>query len=250
MTAAIPRGAQAPMARPSGGLEPSTDIALAKPVQRLLQAIANRGQQRQIVGLVGMPGAGKSTLAARLVAAINQQQGDGTALALGMDGFHLTRAQLAQFHDPAAALARRGAPWTFDPQALAERLRAIRAMPDPTPDAAQATRWPGFVHGVGDPAPDAIVVPAPARLLLLEGLYLLHRSDGWNLDGLLDACWYLDVDMDAALERVTQRHMASWGLDRAQARARVQANDRLNAQIVAATCDKADWHLPASCVGL
>ena len=228
---------------------PQADTALESAVQRLRGYLANRSQ-RHVVGLVGLPGAGKSTLAARLVAAINQHHGDGTALALGMDGFHLTRAQLAQCADPAAALARRGAPWTFDPQALAERLRAIRAMPHPTPTANEEVCWPGFMHGVGDPSPDAIVVPARTRLVLLEGLYLLHRSNGWNLDGLLDSCWYLDVGLDAALERVTRRHMASWGLDRAQAWARVQANDRLNAQIVAATRKRADWHPPASSVGL
>lgn len=234
----------------SAGRAPQVDTALDTAVQRLLRAFANDGQQRHIVGLVGLPGAGKSTLAARLVAAINQRHGVGSALALGMDGFHLTRAQLAQCDDPAAALARRGAPWTFDPQGLAERLRAIRAMPHPTPTAKGEIRWPGFMHGVGDPAPDAIAVPARTRLVLLEGLYLLHRSDGWHLDGLLDTCWYLDVGLDAALERVTQRHMASWGMERAQAWARVQANDRLNALLVAATRERADWYLPASSAGL
>jgi pantothenate kinase len=83
-----------------------------------------------------------------------------------------------------------------------------------------------------------------------EGLYLLDRSDGWDLAGLLDACWYLDVGAAQALERVTRRHMASWGLGRHQADARVLANDRLNAQIVAASSHRAGWHLPAACAGL
>ena len=59
-----------------------------------------------------------------------------------------------------------------------------------------------------------------------------------------------DVDADAALERLTRRHMASWGLDRAAATARVQADDRLNAQIVAASRHRADVLLPARCAGL
>lgn len=226
------------------------DRMLDAPVRRLHQCLNDAGSQRLVVGLVGLPGAGKSTLAAGLVAAVNRRWGSGTARALGMDGFHLTRAQLAQCGDPAAALARRGAPWTFDAQALANRLRAVRAMPEPTADVRGETRWPAFAHGVGDPQPDAIAVPARTRLVLLEGLYLLHRAHGWDLRGLLDTCWYLDVELDAAMERVAQRHMASWSLDRAQAVARVQANDRLNAQIVQASRHEANWLVPAACAGL
>lgn len=224
--------------------------ALHAAVLHLQSLLRSHAPRRVVVGLVGLPGAGKSTLAARLVAGLDASAGPGTALALGMDGFHLTRAQLARLPDPAQALARRGAPWTFDAQALAERLRALRAMPDPAPGGGASIRWPDFAHGVGDPVPDAIAVPASTRLVLLEGLYLLHRADGWNLDGLLDTCAYLDIGLEPALERLTQRHMATWGLDRAQATARVEANDRLNAQTVAATRHRADWLLPAHCAGL
>ena len=234
------------------------DPGLHAPV-RMLQELLRSHERREgphaarriVVGLAGLPGSGKSTLAARLVAALDRREGPGTAVALGMDGFHLSRAQLARLPDPARALARRGAPWTFDARALAERLRRLRAEPAST-DAADGAvvRWPSFAHGVGDPVPDAVAVPPATRLVVIEGLYLLHRHDGWDLDGLLDACWYLDVDADAALERLTRRHMASWGLDRAAATARVQADDRLNAQIVAASRHRADVLLPARCAGL
>lgn len=230
--------------------DPAADPALDTPLRRLRAMGTFSEGGRIVVGLVGLPGAGKSTLATRLVQAVNATAGPGAAAALGMDGFHLTRAQLAALPDPALALARRGAPWTFDAPALAERLRALRATAGAhAPDGA-VLRWPAFSHAAGDPVPDAITVPPATRLVVLEGLYLLHRADGWNLDGLLDACWYLDVGLEQALERLVRRHMASWGLDRAQAQARVQANDRFNARIVAATRDRADWHLPARCAGL
>jgi pantothenate kinase len=187
-----------------------------------------------IVGLVGVPGAGKSTLAARWEHEVNAVAGTGTALALGMDGFHLTRAQLAQMPDPATALARRGAPWTFDPQALAQRLRAVR-------EATAPVLWPGFDHGVGDPVQGAISIPPSTRLVLVEGLYLLHQGDGWALDGLLDECAYLDVELPVAMQRLSARHQAAWGFTPEQAQARIDANDGLNAVLVQATRERADW---------
>lgn len=84
-------------------------------------------RQRRVIGLAGQPGSGKSTLAAQLQAWMQQQHGPLAMQVLGMDGFHLSRAQLAQQPDAAAALARRGAPWTFDPAALRQQLLAIAA---------------------------------------------------------------------------------------------------------------------------
>jgi pantothenate kinase len=205
-------------------------------------------ERRLVIGLAGLPGAGKSTRAEALVAQVNQVLGVGTARVVGMDGFHLTRARLAGFSDPAAARARRGAPWTFDTTALALRLRGIRDLPWKAADAAAGTAqtglaWPGFSHGSGDPVEGAITVTASVRLVLLEGLYLLHRDDGWNLSGLMDECWFLDVPLAQAMDRLALRHMATRGIDRAEAIARIAGNDRLNARIVAASRHRADWRV-------
>ena len=203
---------------------------LARPVERLARLSVQLPENRRIVvGLAGLPGAGKSTLAQFWVDQLNQRHGACIAMVIGMDGFHLTRAQLAAMPDPQAALARRGAPWTFDPKALAQRLQRVRTSPAAEAESADAVQWPGFSHGVGDPQADAITIAASVRLVLLEGLYLLHRGDGWDLSGLLDECWFLDVALDQAMERLTLRHMATRGINRLQASARIDANDRLNA---------------------
>ncbi|MEO8543043.1 MAG: nucleoside/nucleotide kinase family protein [Burkholderiaceae bacterium] len=222
---------------------------LDDPAARLVfLCTAASAPKRLVVGLAGLPGAGKSTRAQALVEHVNLALGVGTAQLVGMDGFHLTRRRLAEFADPAAALARRGAPWTFDPSALAQRLRQLRAMPwqgtgDVRDAPMPAVAWPGFSHGTGDPVEGAITVYASVRLVLLEGLYLLHRDHGWNLSGLLDECWFLDLPLAQAMERLTLRHMATRNMDRTQASARVQANDRLNARIVAASRYRAHWRI-------
>lgn len=215
-----------------------TPPLLEQPVQRLLSLLEPNGPRR-IIALAGLPGAGKSTLAARLAAEVNAQAGPGAMVALGMDGFHLTRAELRRLPDPEAALARRGAPWTFDPDALARRLHDVRA------EAGRAAvAWPGFQHEIGDPVEGAELVPPAARLVLVEGLYLLCRTDGWQaVRDTFDERWYLDTPLDLALERLTQRHRTVWGLSREAAEARVAANDRLNAEIVWADRADADWWL-------
>lgn len=204
----------------------------AKRLQHLLQDVAPR---RLVIGLVGLPGSGKSTLAAKLVDAVNKRFGSETAVALSMDGFHLSKAALAQFVDPAAALARRGSPWTFDPAGLADKLRQLRKTP------YVSTTWPDFQHGVGDPVADAIVVQPDVKLVIVEGLYLLHREHGWNVVDMLDECWALNTPPEIAQQRLLARHMASWGFGREQALARLALNDDLNAEIVQKTLQSADY---------
>lgn len=209
---------------------------LDDPIARLLARLAPHAP-RVLVALAGLPGSGKSTLAARLAASVNAALGPNTMIALGMDGFHLTQAALRRMPDPDAAFARRGAPWTFDVPALVARLCAVR-------DAAGNVPWPDFRHEIGDPVEGALVVGSETRLVLVEGLYLLHPAEGWEaLRPLWDERWYLNTPLDVALTRLADRHRTAWGLTRAEAEQRIAANDRLNAEIVACTRDAADWRL-------
>ncbi|MDO8773347.1 MAG: nucleoside/nucleotide kinase family protein [Burkholderiaceae bacterium] len=214
-------------------------IILKSPIGRLLLLLGDVTPRRIIIGLVGLPGSGKSTLAAKFVESVNERTNSTisspTAVALSMDGFHLTKAVLTQFPDPAAALTRRGSPWTFDPAGLAASLHKLREIP------YTSNTWPAFEHGVGDPVADAIDVSPYAKLIIVEGLYLLHREHGWDLTGLLDEYWYLDTSMEVAMERLVKRHMASWDFSREQALARLAINDRLNADIVLQSRERADY---------
>jgi energy-coupling factor transporter ATP-binding protein EcfA2 len=72
------------------------------------------GDRRVLVGLCGIPGSGKSQLARHVAAQLNEKAGSDIAIVIGMDGWHLTRAQLEAMPDPQLAKDRRGAAWTFD----------------------------------------------------------------------------------------------------------------------------------------
>lgn len=209
---------------------------LHDPVAHLVSLLQHRSS-RVLVGLAGVPGAGKSTLAQQLSVAVNTTCGAGCCVALGMDGFHLSKAQLAQLPDPALALARRGAPWTFDAPGFRERVTMLRSAA-----GRHAVTWPDFAHEVGDPVPDAISVTADVRMVIVEGLYLLHQEDGWqDIDRLFDERWFLDTPFSLSMERLAQRHMQAWGFTRAQAEQRIAGSDGLNAQLVQASATRADW---------
>jgi pantothenate kinase len=209
------------------------------PAVRRLLSLLDKGQPRVLVALAGLPGSGKTTLAARWAEEVNRRAGPTAMQVLSMDGFHLSRAALARLPEPALALARRGAPWTFDPAALRRQLLALHGgLSAPVP-------WPDFQHHIGDPVPDVFNVPPETRLVLVEGLYLLHRGDGWDLQELFDEAWFLDVPSAQAMAQLLQRHRRAWQVTAEEAQARIDANDGLNAVLVEQTRMFADWLAPA-----
>jgi pantothenate kinase len=213
-------------------------LVLEHPVQHLLSRLERRSA-RWIIGIAGLPGSGKSTLANRLAAEVNARIAPDTVVALGMDGFHLTKLELSQMPDPAAALRRRGAPWTFDTGTFLERLHLLRSGWNQVP-----VLWPDFQHEVGDPVEGALTVLPTTRIILVEGLYLLHNEDGWEeIRRTFDERWFLDTPWNVAMERLTQRHMQAWGLTPDEAKNRIAANDALNANIVMESRKFAEWVL-------
>jgi pantothenate kinase len=190
-----------------------------------------------MIGLVGYPGSGKSYAANKLYQpAIASACGPDCLQVLGMDGFHFTRAQLAAMPNPDEARTRRGAPWTFDAEGLIARLKQVRC-------ADTTVGWPGFDHGAGDPVENQIQVLPTTRVILVEGLYLLYREGPWaELDGVFDECWFLDVNQETALNRACQRHQDAWQMSEADARKRIDHNDRLNCAFIDPS--RADWRVP------
>jgi len=88
---------------------------------RLDEHLLDRGRAlmaggRAVLGICGAPGAGKSTLAARLAAAVGP-----AAVVVPMDGFHLHDDELARL----GLSDRKGAPETFDVAGYVALLRRL-----------------------------------------------------------------------------------------------------------------------------
>jgi len=98
---------------------------------------------------------------------------------------------------------------------------------------------PSFDHNIGDPIENDIPILPEHKLVIVEGIYLLLEEEPWDqLSKLFDERWFIDCDLDVAMERVRVRHMGT-GLSDEQARYRVESNDRPNGVIVQATKKRA-----------
>ena len=197
------------------------------PVEELLErarSLADAGP-RQLLGITGAPGAGKSTLAAQVVAAVGP-----AARLVPMDGFHLAQAELHRL----GRAARKGAIDTFDANGYVSLLRRLRRK-EPT------SVWaPEFRRDVEEPIAGAIEVPPEIRLVVTEGNYLLIPEWPWDeVRALLHDAWFLDLDADLRHRRLVARHVA-YGRSTDEARAWALGSDEVNAAQVAGTADRAD----------
>jgi len=183
--------------------------------------------QRKLLGLVGAPGAGKSTLAAALLHAV----GTDRAQVVPMDGFHLANVELQRL----GRTARKGAPDTFDSAgyvALLQRLREQRT-------DSGIVYAPEFRRDIEEPVAGAIAVLPTTQLVITEGNYLLHDVGPWSgAAKLLDEVWYVDIDDDVREQRLVQRHQ-QFGRSAEAARAWVDSTDAPNARLIAATKTRA-----------
>ncbi len=206
-------------ARP-GPARPRQLDALVSRVHRLC-----RPGQRRILGITGAPGAGKSTVAGRVAAALAPD-----AVIVPMDGFHLANAELERL----GRADRKGAPDTFDAAGYLVLLRRLR---DRVDDVVYA---PAFRREIEEPVAGAIPVPRDVPLVVTEGNYLLVPEPPWaGVRPLLDEAWYVDAPDAERIARLIRRHV-TYGRTEAAATAWALGTDERNAALIRSTRDRAD----------
>jgi pantothenate kinase len=179
----------------------------------------NRSTDRYLIGIVGKPGAGKSTLSAYLLEELHSSE----VTVVPMDGYHLSNAVLQAL----GRADRKGAPDTFDVAGFASLLQRIRS------EMSVDVYYPVFDRSIEESIAAQGVVTKETKVVIVEGNYLLHDSGGWEvIADLLDELWFIDVDDERRLERLIARHIA-YGKSPADAQSWSRGSDEVNARTIA-----------------
>ncbi len=201
------------------------DAPIAETYKDRLNALRNGGG-RKILGIVGPPGCGKSTLAAALLDLLGDD-----AVAVPMDGYHLANVELARL----GRAGRKGAEDTFDSAGYVSLLRRLKNQ-----QGNEIVYAPEFRREIEEPIANAIPVFPETQLVITEGNYLLLDHGHWaGVSELLDEIWYVDIDHSVRRERLVKRHM-HFGRSQNAAEDWVANTDEPNAVRIEATKHRAD----------
>ncbi|PTB42700.1 hypothetical protein M441DRAFT_57379 [Trichoderma asperellum CBS 433.97] len=185
---------------------------------------------RLIIAIAGPPGSGKTTIANQVSNIINSLPSKRPkTIVISADGFHLPLATLRKLPNASEALARRGAPWTFDGHAAVSFIRKLK-----TNSRRQLVLAPTFDHAIKDPVADGLLIEADVDICILEGNYLLCDEPPWDeIAGLVDDKWFVHVEPDLACTRVASRHLAA-GIETTMEGAvyRAKTNDLVNGEFI------------------
>jgi len=204
--------------------------------EKLPSLIARRAANRDrfLVGIIGPPGAGKSTLAENVAAALNTAA-PGAAIVVPMDGFHYDDAVLVK----RGLHSRKGAPETFD-------VGGFAALLDRLSTASDEITIPLFDRALEVSRAGAAIVSPSHRILIVEGNYLLLDEPPWSaLAGYFDLTIGIEVPLDILETRLLRRCREN-GRDADAARAWVNSNDMPNARRVISHSSPPDFIVPHS----
>ena len=181
---------------------------------------------RTIVGIVGKPGGGKSTLSRFLLKGMDPS----LVSVVPMDGFHLSNKVLKEL----GKSDRKGAQDTFDVKGFTTLIARIKS------DGTDPIYYPVFDRSIEESIAAQGVVYPSTRVVIVEGNYLMHDRDGWQeVAPLLDQSWYAFLDEDLRISRLISRHIA-FGKDPESAKAWAKGSDQVNAELIetgVARCD-------------
>ena len=186
-----------------------------------------KSTERVLIGIIGKPGAGKSTLSKFLLAKLPKE----FVTVVPMDGYHLSNKVLKDLK----RADRKGAPDTFDVAGFISLVKRIRS------EQTQNIYYPIFDRAIEESISAQGVVTSATKVVIIEGNYLLHDDGGWEVcNDLLDESWMVDVDEDKRISRLISRHIA-YGKEPEAAKAWAKGTDEVNAKLIERGRNRADF---------
>jgi len=209
---------------------------------RQLSEIHARTGRTAVAFVAGPPAAGKSTLA-RLTES-DSKGGAFPVQALQMDGFHYTNGYLKSHFftrrgrkTPLSAI--KGAPETFDLEALTGAIKGIRS--------GETRAFPVYDREKHEPVADAVTLTAGG--VVIEGNYLLLDRPGWR-----ELRQYADITVcvtapSTLIERRLIRRKLRAGRSFREARRFTLESDMKNAALIKKCSLPADYTLSEDAEG-
>ena len=192
-----------------------------------IQEHLEKASERVLIGIIGKPGAGKSTLSKFLMVKLPKD----LVTVVPMDGYHQSNKVLKDLKRS----DRKGAPDTFDVAGFVSLVKRIRS------EQTQNIYYPIFDRAIEESIAAQGVVTSATKVVIIEGNYLLHDEGGWEvLNDLLDESWMVDVDDDKRISRLILRHIA-YGKDPEAAKAWAKGSDEVNAKLIERGRTRADF---------
>ena len=198
-------------------------------VQLLVEEIASLLQgskPRTMIGIVGKPGAGKSTV----VTEIQKQFSTEEVAIIPMDGYHLSNEELIRL----GRRERKGAPDTFDVEGFISLITRVRNEID------KDHTFHIFHREIEASKADEGIVLRNTKVIVIEGNYLFSEEHNWSeVFPLLDQSWFIEIDDEIRMQRLITRHI-KYGKTPQEAEDWSRGSDEANAKFIAKTASRAE----------
>ena len=190
-----------------------------------IQSLLQGPNPRSIIGIVGKPGAGKSTV----VSEIEKRFDPSQVSVIPMDGYHLSNEELISLD----RRDRKGAPDTFDTQSFISLISKVKNNPE------TELRFPIFHREIEASKADEGIVQSGVKVIVVEGNYLFSEEHNWEgVFPLLDHTWFIEISDEVRIERLIARHIR-YGKTPEDAEKWSRGSDEANARFIELTAHRA-----------
>jgi pantothenate kinase len=191
-----------------------------------IQSLLDGQSPRTLIGIVGKPGAGKSTVVEQIQ---NKYQTHEVSI-IPMDGFHLSNKELISL----GRRERKGAPDTFDVEGFTSLIKSVKI------DHSVDHKFPIFHREIEASIADEGIVPKESKIVVTEGNYLFSEDHNWSaVYPLLDHTWFIEIDDEIRIERLIARHVR-YGKSPEEAENWSRGSDETNARFIGLTANRAE----------